>query len=605
MNGPSHLSLSISHVALALFQLFEEQGNRYCVMGDSRAFPDRIGSDIDIVIGPETLPTLVRNMFAFCAARRLRLVQCLLHERQARYFVLSWSAEDGRPRYLAPDVCGDYYRNGVLFLPAEELLADRRLAVNGRGEQRGFFVAAPPHEFIYYLLKCIDKERLDDRQGAHLSAQWRLDPPGAWRQLVRFWNAETDVVLLAEAARTQDWEHARRALPRLRAALRRRLHLSGADRLGELARRLHRLRRPTGLTVAFLGPDGSGKSSVIADVAAATAPAFRRVAIQHLRPRLLPGSVSSAVPSTVPHERPARGWLSSAAKLFYFFADYTVGYLFKVYPLRSRSTLVLFDRYYHDLLVDPRRYRYGARLRPARWLARLVPEPDLWLLLDAPADVVAARKRELTPVETARQREAYRHLALRRRRLVLDAARPFEEVVSAATHAILDAQACRTVARLSADLAANNPAGARWLMFFSRHRVPLLGRLVRIVFNSDIYARLPRSTSLPHPYGIVVHSKTVVGERVTLMQQVTLGGKSAEQNAAPEIGDDVYIGAGAKVLGGIRVGAGAVIGANAVVTRDVPPGATVVGANHLLPETRPTISVPPPSVTSSLRSEAS
>jgi serine O-acetyltransferase len=48
------------------------------------------------------------------------------------------------------------------------------------------------------------------------------------------------------------------------------------------------------------------------------------------------------------------------------------------------------------------------------------------------------------------------------------------------------------------------------------------------------------------------------------------------------IGDDVYIGAGAKVLGAVRVGRGAVIGANAVVTRDVPPYCTVVGANRIV-----------------------
>jgi serine O-acetyltransferase len=54
-------------------------------------------------------------------------------------------------------------------------------------------------------------------------------------------------------------------------------------------------------------------------------------------------------------------------------------------------------------------------------------------------------------------------------------------------------------------------------------------------------------------------------------------------HAAPVIGDDVYIGAGAKVLGAVRVGHGAVIGANAVVTRDVPPYCTVVGANRIVP----------------------
>jgi serine O-acetyltransferase len=128
-----------------------------------------------------------------------------------------------------------------------------------------------------------------------------------------------------------------------------------------------------------------------------------------------------------------------------------------------------------------------------------------------------------------------------------------------------------------------NPGSAKLLLFFCRHRVPLLSRFYRLLLNCDIYCDVRnREIIMPHPYGIVIHSKAQLGHRVVIMQQVTLGGRQFGVNEAPIIEDDVYIGAGAKVLGSVRIGAGAVIGANAVVTRDVPAGATVVGVNRLV-----------------------
>jgi serine acetyltransferase len=127
-----------------------------------------------------------------------------------------------------------------------------------------------------------------------------------------------------------------------------------------------------------------------------------------------------------------------------------------------------------------------------------------------------------------------------------------------------------------------NPLSARVLLFFCRYRVPVLSRGVGIALGCDISCIVPeQGPYMPHPYGIVVHSLSRLGKNVTLMQQVTLGSKDGSRQA-PILGDNVFCGAGSRVLGGITVGAGAIIGANAVVTRDVPPGATVVGANLII-----------------------
>lgn len=82
-----------------------------------------------------------------------------------------------------------------------------------------------------------------------------------------------------------------------------------------------------------------------------------------------------------------------------------------------------------------------------------------------------------------------------------------------------------------------------------------------------------------HGDGIVIARGAVIGRGLTIEHQVTIGNRIGHEGerGCPTIGDDVFIGAGAKVLGPIRIGNNVRIGANAVVLHDVPDNATVVG----------------------------
>ncbi len=77
--------------------------------------------------------------------------------------------------------------------------------------------------------------------------------------------------------------------------------------------------------------------------------------------------------------------------------------------------------------------------------------------------------------------------------------------------------------------------------------------------------------------GIVIHADTQLGNNVHVDQHVTIGGNCTEYGT-PVIGDDVYIGAGAKILGPITIGSNVVVGANSVVVQNVENGCVVVGA---------------------------
>lgn len=100
------------------------------------------------------------------------------------------------------------------------------------------------------------------------------------------------------------------------------------------------------------------------------------------------------------------------------------------------------------------------------------------------------------------------------------------------------------------------------------------------VFQVDINPAVPmgKGIMLDHGTGLVIGETAVVGDNVSMLQGVTLGGTGkSDQDRHPKIGNGVLIGAGAKILGNIRIGDCSRIGAGSVVLKEVPPRVTVAG----------------------------
>jgi serine O-acetyltransferase len=120
----------------------------------------------------------------------------------------------------------------------------------------------------------------------------------------------------------------------------------------------------------------------------------------------------------------------------------------------------------------------------------------------------------------------------------------------------------------------------RFAAWCNRRRIlgipSLIQRLLAFFYGLEIAVSqdIGGGLYIAHPYGMVVMPERI-GKNCSIVHNVTIGLRN--ENAFPSIGDDVFIGAGARVLGGILVGDGAKIGANAVVIDNVPAGATVVG----------------------------
>jgi serine O-acetyltransferase len=109
---------------------------------------------------------------------------------------------------------------------------------------------------------------------------------------------------------------------------------------------------------------------------------------------------------------------------------------------------------------------------------------------------------------------------------------------------------------------------------------------LRSLISCDLcYYKLPTSTTIPHPYGITISNNTNVGENVFISPNVTIGVKriiyknsrwDAGGSPSPTIGNDVFIGAGAVLLGNIIIADGCIIGAGSIVIESVLETGTVI-----------------------------
>lgn len=120
--------------------------------------------------------------------------------------------------------------------------------------------------------------------------------------------------------------------------------------------------------------------------------------------------------------------------------------------------------------------------------------------------------------------------------------------------------------------------------FFWMLKIPFIPRYLsefaRQMTGIDIHpgAKIGKEFFIDHGTGVVIGETAEIGENVTIYQGVSLGGTSLEPvKRHPTIGNNVVIGAGAKVLGPVKIGNNVKIGANSVITKDVPDNSVVVG----------------------------
>lgn len=411
-----------SDVLIRLFADFTRAGVRYAVLRNHEQLPFSLDArDLDLIILPADRRKAVDVVIALATDFGLLFSNHYQDERMTQIGLVCRRQEG------LFDLKIDFFTSsqvfGIELLSAEEMMRDLRW-------HNGLPVVS---ELVLLLDKFL----------FHLAVGKALHPKydrlfGAIARGHRPQLTKSLTPLLGEAAARQCVEtiasgNASRLVPLVRG---RRLRMLGrmwngrrAGGLSLMARfllaRVRQRLRPHGLLVSVSGPDGSGKTTVIDLVLAQLrqSAGADSVAYLHFRPKVLPRIAEIARATKAvnevdtdysrPHRASPSGFAGSLVRLGYYGMDYVLGYARIVRPALMARKIVLFDRYFHDMICDPGRSRIGL---PAGWLravGRLMPRPRFAFFIHVSPEVAHARKQELTQEQIATLNRRYRDLVRR------------------------------------------------------------------------------------------------------------------------------------------------------------------------------------------------
>lgn len=433
----------------AVFFSLELEGIPYVVLRNYDALPVDPGHDIDILIKPEFLSTIATVLERSAERSGWRLIQT-----SKRYgfqsFIFVSTDEVGDHRSLKWDIWGPISWKGLTWIDTDMVMETRRR------DSRGFYIPAPGIEAATLLLKELLQVGLLNRQyTTRICSLVHEDPTTFKITLKRFYGEKLAESIYVDV-KGEDWD----AIEKESMHLRRCLLIKSLQRhpvksilnimLFVKGHVIDFVRGRNSVFICFIGPDGSGKSTMSSHVMERLQDLFEDIRYFHGHYGVMP-EISKIVPSlqnrSEGQSNPIiagynlsnnglHGTLKQTLLMSYYTLDYILGYIL-IMSSRNRSKLIVFDRYFYDYVIQPSSITINSWTY--RILSFFLPCPDLIVYLKSPAEVIRARKQELTVAEIARQAGICDMIvAMAPNGYCVDNTKPLEDGVSKVRGAIID-----------------------------------------------------------------------------------------------------------------------------------------------------------------------
>ena len=404
-----------------LFEEWDKANIAFCILRNYQSLPQKVeGSDIDILISrsdrkrAEYLLNKTAKSLGWSIIKPYRSLFGLVH------FVLFKLNENTEHLYL--DIFYELSWFGGKYLDSSIVLGQRRKC-------RNFYIPAPEHEsYINFMNAVLLGGELRER---YIPGVKEASKKSSWANYLKstFGN---EVPSELNDSLYQDLRNDLRPLRKTfrSAYLKNRFKSEPTRQLSDLLKLIFnyvsRIFANPGFFLVILGPDGVGKSTIIKGIKKhhKKTKIFSGIYHGHLRPRLLPDlsyffkksrsefdiACSSLEKCDLKQEVP--GIASSFIRFCYYFVDLSFGYLFTVYPRLLQGKLVIFDRYYYDYFVDSYQRKIGLPWNILKIVSKVIPKPDLVVLLTAAPQTIIERKQEMHHIEEIeRQLTKYKELA--------------------------------------------------------------------------------------------------------------------------------------------------------------------------------------------------